>query len=140
MKRQLVKKELEAKPYDGKKRLRSQTQALNEIAKSFSSLGESQAERERHDDFLQFQIEQAKVNRHHELRMLEIIMKFFNVQPQGMHQLDATHVQPFQPPQYAQYSSVAYAHNLLSQANGSEGSHILIDMDEPDQQSSMTWH
>ena len=45
MKRQLVKKELEAKPYDGKKRLRSQTQAINEIAKSFSSLWESQAER-----------------------------------------------------------------------------------------------
>ena len=127
VKRKLVKKKLEAKPYDRKKRLRSQTQAINEIAKSFSSLGESQqkrselvlqAERERHDDFLKFQREQAELNRQHELRMLEIIMKFSNVQPQGMNQHDATHVQPFQPhahmvpPQYAQYSSVAYGHKL----------------------------
>ena len=44
VKRKLVKKELEAKPYDRKKRLRSQTQAINEIAKSFSSLGEPQQE------------------------------------------------------------------------------------------------
>ena len=101
-----------------------------------------QAERERHDDFLKFQREQAELNRKHELRMLEIIMKFSNVQPQGMHQHDATHVQPFQPhahvvpPQYAQYSSVAYAHKLPpqpnpSQVNSSEESHILIDMDKP---------
>ena len=139
VKRKLVKKELEAKPYDRKKRLRSQTQAINKIAKSFSSLGESQqkrselvlqAERERYDDFLKFQREQAKLKRQHELRMLEINMKF------------STNVQPFQPyahmvpPQYAQYSSVAYAHKLpaqpnLSQANSSEESHILIDMDKP---------
>ena len=153
MKRKLVKKELEAKPYDRRKQLRSQTQAINEIAKSFSSLGESQqkrselvlqAKRERHDDFLKFQREQAELNRQHELRMLEIFMQFSNVQPQGMHQHHATHVQPFQPhahmvpPQYAQYSSMAYAHKLppqpnLSQANSSEESHILIDMEKPNQ-------
>ena len=75
--------------------MRSQSQAINKITKSFSSLGESQqrrselvlkAEKERHHEFLKFQREQAELNGQHELKMIEIIMKFSNVHPQGMQQ------------------------------------------------------
>ena len=39
------KKELEAKPLTRKKRIRTQSQAINEIAKSFNTMGESQERR-----------------------------------------------------------------------------------------------
>ena len=86
-KRKLPKKILDVKPLIKKTRVKSQTQAIHEIAKSFSSLGEAQqkrsdtllqAEKERQAEFLQFQREQAELNRQHELKMLEIIMKFGN--------------------------------------------------------------
>lgn len=68
-------KNVEVKPYARKKeRIKSQTQAINEIAKSLKSLGESQkersemmlqAEKERHAEFLKFQTEQAELNKKH---------------------------------------------------------------------------
>ena len=89
-KRKAVKIALDIKPLDHKKRLRSQSKAINEIVKSFHSLGESQqkrcermmeADKERHAEFLAFQKEQAELSRQHELKMLEIIMKYSSVPP-----------------------------------------------------------
>ena len=45
VKRKVVKNALDVKPSDRKKRVRSQSQALNEIAKSFHALAESQQKR-----------------------------------------------------------------------------------------------
>ena len=84
VKRKVLKNALDVKPSDRKKRIRSQSQALNEIAKSFHALAESQqtrpekmmeADRKRHAEFRAFQKEQAELSRQHELKMLEIIMK-----------------------------------------------------------------
>ena len=47
-----------------------------------------QAEKERHAEFIAFQREQAELNRQHELKMLEIIMKHSNPASQN---------QPLQP-------------------------------------------
>jgi len=78
--------QLQAKPCI-KKKVRSQTQAIQEMAKSFSVLGESQqtrselmveAEKERQAEFLKFKREQAELNRQHEVKMMEVIMKFRN--------------------------------------------------------------
>ena len=95
VKRKVLKNALDVKPLDRKKRVRSQSQAINEIAKSFHALGESQqkrsermmeADKERHAEFLAFQKEQAESNRQHELKMLEIIMKYSNTPSQGVQQ------------------------------------------------------
>lgn len=60
------------------------------MAKTFSALGEQQqkrsetmvkAEKERQAEFFKFQREQAELNRQHELKMVEIIMKLANPQP-----------------------------------------------------------
>ena len=60
------------------------------MAKTFSALGEQQqkrsetmveAEKEKQAKFFKFQREQAELNREHELKMVEIIMKFANPQP-----------------------------------------------------------
>ncbi|CAH3180150.1 unnamed protein product, partial [Porites lobata] len=89
-----------------KKRVRSQSQAINEIAKSFHALGESQqkrcekmmeADKERHAEFLAFQKEQAELNRQHELKMLEIIMKYSNPPPQEAQQHLQQQTIPVQP-------------------------------------------
>ena len=57
------------------------------MAKSFSALGEVQqrraemmadADKERQAEFLRFQREQAELNRQHELKMMEMMMKFTN--------------------------------------------------------------
>ena len=78
---------MEAKPLPRKKRIRTLSQAIDEIAKSFNTMGESQerrseimmqAEKERHAEFIAFQREQAELNRQHELKMLEIIMNHSN--------------------------------------------------------------
>ena len=45
VKRKVLKTALDVKPLDRKKRVRSQSQAINEIAKSFHALGESQQKR-----------------------------------------------------------------------------------------------
>lgn len=80
VKRKVLKNSLDVKPLGPNKRVRSQSQAINEIAKSFHALGESQqkrcekmmeADKERHAEFLAFQKEQAELNRQHELKMLE---------------------------------------------------------------------
>ena len=78
-----------------KKRIRSQSQAINAIAKSFRALEESkkkrcekmmEADKERHAEFLAFLKEQAKLRRQHELKILKIIMKYSNPPPQGAQQ------------------------------------------------------
>lgn len=121
-KRKAVKIALDVKPLDHKKRIRSQSQAINKIAKSFHSLGESQQKRcermmeagkDRHAEFLAFQKEQAELNRQHEPRMLEIIMKYSSVPPERVQphpQQQAMSVQSLVPPlQY--YSSTPSPYN-----------------------------
>ena len=148
-----TKRKVEVKPLNHKKRIRSQSQAMNEIAKSFQSLGESQqqrcekmmeADKERHTEFLAFQKEQAELNRQHELKMLEIIMKYSNLTPQGVPQQPPQQqtmlTQPHAPPQY--YSSMAYSHTPPPhhvQARGSQDSHIL-DIESQHGQPGMTWY
>ena len=87
------KAKLEIKP-SFQKRVNSQAQAIQNMAKSFSDLGEAQqkrtelfAEKERQAEFLNFQREQADLNRQHEMRMLELIMRYTrpNQSPHQMH-------------------------------------------------------
>ena len=97
-KRKLTKQAVDIKPFAKKSRVKTQTQAIHELAKSFCLLGEAQqkrseallqAEKERQAEFLKFQREQAKCNREHELKMLEIVMKYgqnSGLQPQNQHQ------------------------------------------------------
>jgi hypothetical protein len=68
-KRKLEKKGVDVKPIIKKARVKTQTQAIHELAKSFCLLGEAQQKRS--DALLQ-----AECNRAHELKMLEIIMKY----------------------------------------------------------------
>ena len=64
-----------------KKRVKTQTQAIREIAKSYSDLGELQqkrsqtmveADKERQAESFKFQREQAELNCQHELKMTEL--------------------------------------------------------------------
>ena len=150
VKRKVLKNALDVKPLDHKKQVRSQSQAINEIAKSFHALGESQqkrsermmeADRERHAEFLAFQKEQAELNRQHELKMLEIIMKYSNSPSQGVqqHPQQQTPVQPIASPQY--YNPMPYSHNPLTHqvASVSQDSHCLY-MDSRNDLPSMTWY
>ena len=88
-KRKQKKPQLPVKPCL-KKRARSQTQAMQEMAKTFNALGEQQqkgsetmveVEKERQAEFFRFQREQAELNRQHGLKMVEIIMKFASPRP-----------------------------------------------------------
>ena len=90
-KRKSSKPALEAKPCL-KKKVKSQMQAIHEIAKSFNKLGEMQQkrsdmmvamEKERQSAFLNFQREQAELNRKHELEMLKLMMQFNTKPPQS---------------------------------------------------------
>ena len=110
---------------------RSTIQSASPRPKSFHALGESQqkrsermmeAERERHAEFITFQKEQAELNRQHELKMLEIIMKYSNPPTQGVQQ----HPQQQTPP----------THQVVSV---SQDSHFL-DMDSRNDEPSMTWY
>lgn len=95
------KAKLETKPFF-QKRVKSQAQAIQNMAKSFSDMGEmqekrselfSEAEKKRHDEFLNFQREQSELNRQHELKMMEMIMKYTRPnQPEPPH-LQASNVQ-----------------------------------------------
>ncbi len=85
LKRKSAFPNLKIKPIKQKKRVKTQSQAINELAKSFGSLGQAQekrtemflqAERERHAEFLAYQKEQAELNRQHELRLAEMFMKY----------------------------------------------------------------
>ena len=78
------KAKLEIKP-SFQKRVKSQAQAIQNMAKSFSDLREAQqkqtelfaeTEKERQAEFLNFQREQGDLNRQHEMRMLELIMRY----------------------------------------------------------------
>jgi len=158
--RKAVKIALDVKPLDRKKRIRSQSQAINEIAKSFHSFGESQqkrcermmeADKERHAEFLAFQKEQAELNRQHELKMLEIIMKHSSVPPQRVQPHPQQQVMSVQslvpPPQY--YSSIPspYSHTPPTHQGLTKGDQDtnILDMDnhnlQNDQSSmAMTWY
>ena len=85
----MKKLELQVKPCS-KKRVRSQTRAIQEMAKSFRTLGELQqkrseimvkADKEKQAEFFKFQREHAELNGQHELKMMEIILKFTNASP-----------------------------------------------------------
>ena len=107
--------QLQAKPCI-KKKVRSQTQAIQEMAKSFSALGESQqrrselmveAEKERQAEFLKFQREQA------ELKMMEVIMKFTNP-PAPVHYQHGSPQVAQQPTTHSYYNSVTGFNQLTS--------------------------
>lgn len=148
-KRKVLKNSLDVKPLGRKKRVTSQSHAINEIAKSFHALGESQqkrcekmmeADKERHAEFLAFQKEQAELNRQHELKVLEIIMKYSNPPPQVAQQhlqQQTVPVQPLAP----YYNSMPYSHTPPTNqvASGSQDSHIL-DMDSQNDQRSIHWY
>ena len=83
------------------------------------------AQKERHAQFLAFQNEKAELNRLHELKMLEIFMKYSNPPPQGAQ----PHLQQqTMPAQY--YNPIPYSHTPQTNqvASGSQDSHVL-DMD-----------
>ena len=131
-KRKSLQPALVAKPCL-KKKVKSQTQAIHEIAKSFNKLGEMQQkradmmvamEKERQSAFLDFQREQAELNRKHELEMLKMMMQFNTNprQPVGMtdtfgqqptyYNASMTHSSPiqFQP---SQTNADSLASNLI---------------------------
>ena len=97
-----------------------------------------EADKERHAEFLAFQKEQTELNRQHELKMLEIIMKCSNPPPQGAQQHQQT--MPEQP-LVPYYNSMPYSHTPSTNqvASGSQDSHIL-DMDSQNDQRSMRWY
>ena len=75
------------------------------MAKSFSDLGEAQqkrtelfaeTEKERQAEFLNFQREQADLNRQHEMRMLELMMRYTRPN-QSPHQMPPNPIPPQQP-------------------------------------------
>ncbi|CAB4032015.1 Hypothetical predicted protein [Paramuricea clavata] len=153
-KKKLLKKGLEAKPLPRRKRIRTQGQAINEITKSFKTMGESQqrrseimmqAENERHTEFIAFQREQAELNRQHELKMLEVIMKHSNrpSQQQPPHQQQP----PRQSPLYIQLqvqptqlcSSVPYSQNAIQNMQASERQDDILNLDSQNNQPSMRW-
>lgn len=55
----------------------------------------AKAEKERQAEFLDFQREQAEINRQHEIKMVEIIMRYTNVRQLLLQQ--ATNQMPQQP-------------------------------------------
>ena len=79
--------------------MKTQTQATDEMAKSFTDLGEFQQKRsqmmveahiERQAEFLKIQREPAELNRLHELKMMELLMKITNIHPSAHYQHAAT--------------------------------------------------
>ena len=146
--KKLLKKELHAKPLQRRKRIRTQSQAINEIAKSFNTMGESQerrseimmqAEKERHAEFIAFQREQAELNRQHELKMLEIIMKHSNSasqhQPPQLSPLYVPpQVQPTQP-----YNHVPYSQTGIQNIQEGGRQDNILNLDSQNNQSSMRW-
>ena len=68
-----------------------------------------EADKERHAEFLAFQKEQAKLNRQHDLKMLEIIMKYSNPPPQEGQQHLQQQTMPV-PPLVSYYNSMPYSH------------------------------
>ena len=137
------KKELEAKPLPRKKRIRTQSQAINEIAKSFNTMGESQerrseimmqAEKERHAEFIAFQREQAELNRRHELKMLEIIMKHSNPASQNQPPQQSPFYAPPQVQHTQLYSSVPYSQHTVQNMQASERQDDILNLDSQNNQ------
>ena len=152
-KRKTKERGLNAKPC-AKKRVKTQTQAIHEMAKSFTDLGEFQqkrsqmmveADKERQAVFLNFQREQAELNRQHELKMMELLMKITNIHPSAHCQHAPTQMAQ-QPTTHSYYNSVtASGFQQLSppqpdpsQVAASQASH-LTDLDYPPS-SSMGWY
>ena len=148
-KRKQKKPQLQVKPCL-KKRARSQTQAMQEMAKTFSALGEQQqkrsenmveAEKERQAEFFRFQREQAELNRQHELKMVEIIMKFTNPQPPVRYGSTQVAQQVQQPTSHSYYNhtttfnQLPQVHPDPSQMASPQTNH-LTDLDQYQQPAS----
>ena len=143
LKRKSTASNLKVKPVKPKKRVKTQSQAINELAKSFGSLGQVQekrtemflqAERERHSELLAYQKEQAELNRQHELRLAEMLMRY------SMHshsQLGNVPVQQYSASQ--QYSSSSNQ-APTTQTHSYNNSHHILGLDNQNNQSSMNWY
>ena len=150
-KRKQKKPQLQMKPCL-KKRARSQTQAIQDMAKTFSALGEQQqkrsetmveAEKERQAEFFKFQREQAELNRQHELKMVEIIMKLANPQPPVHYGSTQVGQQVQQPTSHSYYNhTMATTFNQLPQVHpdpyemASPQTSHLTDLDQYQQSAS----
>ena len=121
-KRKPKKAFLQVKPC-AQKRVKSQSQAIQEMAKSFSALGEVQqrraemmadADKERQAEFLRFQREQAELNRQHELKMMEMMMKFTNP-PNPAHYMHGPTQVAQQPTSHSYYERTTGFNHLQPQ-------------------------
>lgn len=120
------------------------------MAKTFSALGEQQqkrsetmveAEKERQAEFFKFQREQSELNRQHELKMVEIIMKLANPQP-PVHCGSTQVAQQVQQPTSHRYYNHTTTFNQLPQVHSDpsetaspQTSH-LTDLDQYQQSAS----
>ena len=120
------------------------------MTRSFSALGEQQqkrsetmveAEKERQAEFFKFQREQAELNRQHELKMVEIIMKLANPQP-PVHCGSTQVAQQVQQPtshryynHYTTFNQLSRVHSDPSEMASPQTSH-LTDLDQYQQSAS----
>ena len=83
----IPKGKLVAKPHQKRKCVRSQTQALSQVASSIGVFTESQnkrqklqmeEEKKRDELFLKFKMDEAERNRQHELQMTRMMMEFMS--------------------------------------------------------------
>jgi hypothetical protein len=143
LKRKSAFSNLKVKPIKQKKRVKTQSQAINELARSFGSLGQAQekrtemflqAERERHSEFLAYQKEQAELNRQHELRLAEMFMKYSS---HSHNQLRNVPTQQYSAPQMFSSSS---GQAPTTQTHSYHHSHQILDLDNQNNPSSMSWY
>ena len=137
------KPKLESKPCF-QKRVKSQSQAIQNIAKSFTALGEIQekrsqlfteAEKERQAEFLSFQREQAELNRQHELKMMEMMMRFTrNNPPPLVNQVPQQQTHNMYP--YNGLNMIQYQFDQ-SQAPTTQGACTLTGLESP---ASGSWY
>ena len=134
---------------------RSQAQAIQDMARTFSALGQQQqkrsesmveAEKERQAESFKFQREQTELNRQHELKMVEIIMKFANPQP-PVHYGSTQVAQQVQQPTSHDYYNHTTTFNQLPQVRpdpsqmASPQTNHLPDLDQYQQPASgNSWH
>lgn len=113
---------LQVKPC-AKRRVKSQTQAIQEMAKSFSELGEEPqkraemiagADKERQAELFRFQREQAELNRQHEFKMVEMITKFTNP-PNPYHYMHGSTQVAQQPTSHSYYERTTGFNHLQPQ-------------------------
>ena len=90
-----------------KRKVKSQKDAISQLSETFENLQKAQekrmqgwfdADQKREERFLEYQERQADMNRQHELRMMEILIRF--QQPQSPYQNPWVH-EPLLPSAYA---------------------------------------